>query len=187
MDNESEMDTEPRVGSFLPTVIPMRKPWRRSNEMERRIIRRELWECVRLNGELPVIEQEMQRRMEKADWRDLAEEFEWFTLRLLEGLKARGMVEWHVWQKVCFDTYKVDVHFGVDHFGELTDAYGKVFFMINTKATEEALDKYQKKGRAGILGFRARCSLAGATEQELRREEDRLLEEIIGFFGVGAV
>lgn len=181
--NDTESKVEPRVGSFSPKIVRIsKKPWQRSGDKDRRIIRRQLLEHVRLSGTLLAVEQEMQKQLERAEWCDLAEEFEWFTVYLLERMKMRGIVKWHVWQKVCFDNWKVDVGLGVDHFGELSEAYGCVFFMLNTKATEKALHRHQKRGRVGILGFRTRCPLVGALEEELRQEEDRLLAEILSFF-----
>src|SRR3989344_5090885 len=179
-----DADAKPRAGSFLPKVIPMgNKPWRRSKKIEKNIIEQQLRENVNLADKLVEIETEMRRWMERMHWQNLAEQYEWFTMQLLEGLKTRGIVKWHIWQKACFNNWFVDSQLGVDHFGELSQAYGGIFFMINTKATEEALRKNRKKERGGyILGFRIRYSLTSATEEQIRTEEDRLLAEIIEFF-----
>ena len=186
--NESEADERSRAGSFLPKIVSMKKSRRRSKQMERSVIEQQLREHMILSGSTIRIEEEMKHCLEQEYWHSLAERYEWLTVRLLEGLKLRGIVAWHVWQKVCFQNWLVDSTLGVDHFGELSQAYGHVFFMINTKSTQAALDKHRHKARGlYILGFRVQCPLQGASEKEWQEEENRLLEEIIRFFGSGAV
>ena len=154
--------------------------------MEQNGIEQQLREHITMTCQLLLIEQEMQKRIEQAYWRDLAEQYEHFTIMLLERLKARGVVKWHVWQSVCPNSVVVDNTLGVDHFGELTEEFSNIFFMINTKATPEALRKHWKKeGRGNVLGYHPGSNIAHLSESQLQEREENLLTEIQAFFGGG--
>lgn len=46
--DETKAKLESRRGSFLPEIVPIRKPWCRNRELERHIIERQMRECEQL-------------------------------------------------------------------------------------------------------------------------------------------
>ncbi len=183
----NEYISEQRDGSFLHPRIPVRA-YKRSAEKRRIMIEWQIRECLILLCYDKKIQREMSLLEERSYWADRAESYELLVVRLLNRMKLRGIVKWHLWNKVCGDSYYVDVKLGIDHFGELTDEFGGIFFTIDTKSSQEALERHwRKRNRELILGFCPAYAPDSASDEEMRKEEDRLLKELLLFFGSGNV
>lgn len=180
---------EQRAGSFLPICIPFRA-YERDSKKERLMIEQQLQDFeLKLRNflitakMLCVYEKQMERlRQGNINW-DRGELYELLVIQLLDNLKNRGKIKWHMWYKACPNGDYIDRELGVDHFGDLADEWRGIRFLINTKSSNGGVENHQKKVTAAyILGYYPMCPL-GTSEELLSQEADRLFSEIVSFFG----
>ncbi|TSC78310.1 MAG: hypothetical protein G01um101429_836 [Parcubacteria group bacterium Gr01-1014_29] len=177
---------KPRSGSFLPKVVPIRKPYRRNGEIERAVIRRQIRDFEILSNRLLQTEQEIRDIVQYAETKERSERFEMFVTYLLRLLYERGDVTEYGWHKMYAEGYKID-NLGLDQWCVLSESNGSLFCFIDTKSSHGRVRAQQKGWRGDIVYpfYPEVDPKDGVSKKEAFAIADKLLSELIAFFGTG--
>lgn len=203
-----ETEVQPRVGSFLPEHVPIkRRPWKRNKEViinrviaiphkkDTEAVRRQtkagaqrgmleliIWRFERLYKRLPHVVLGAKNMAYIANSKKLSKRMELFVTYLLHMLQVRGDVVHYGWYRMYKEGNEID-RLGVDQWCLLAPKHGGLFCVIDTKSSPAGVAGQRQKHRDIIYAFYPGMNPKDKlTKGEVENITDRLLSELKQFF-----